>query len=93
MQSFTSTISHEFRTPLATSLMFIEQILEYTLEDSIRKVLVLINMQLNMLLCLVNDILDIKMINQGVYAPKIEKFNPNDIFRFIVQMFKPQSQI
>ena len=27
LQSYTSTISHEFRTPLATSLMFLESLL------------------------------------------------------------------
>ena len=56
--------------------MFLEQLMEKMLEESVRAVLVLIVMQLNMLLCLVNDVLDIKMISQGNYDSKIEKFNP-----------------
>ena len=71
--------------------MFLEQLMEKTLEESVRAVLVLIVMQLNMLLCLVNDVLDIKMISQGNYDSKIEKFNPKSIFDFIVAMFDPQS--
>ena len=33
MESYTSTISHEFRTPLATSIMFLEQLLSIMLKD------------------------------------------------------------
>ena len=29
LESLTSTISHDFRTPVATSLMFLEQVLAY----------------------------------------------------------------
>ena len=65
LESFTSTISHEFRTPVSNALMILEQLLEGTLEKSIREILVLVFVQLNMLLCLVNDILDIKMISSG----------------------------
>ena len=65
LESFTSTISHEFRTPVSNALMILEQLLEGALEKSIRQILVLVFVQLNMLLCLVNDILDIKMISSG----------------------------
>ena len=33
LESYTSTISHEFRTPLSTSLMFLEQILSNAEEE------------------------------------------------------------
>jgi len=49
----------------------------------------LIISQLNMLLCLVNDVLDIKMILHNKYEAKVEKFNPLSILDFIQQMFKP----
>ena len=62
LESFTSTISHEFRTPLATTLMFIEQIMREKLAQSVLDVLNMIINQLNLLLCLVNDVLDMKMI-------------------------------
>ena len=50
-------------------------------------------MQLSMLLCLVNDILDIKMIASGKFNLKNEIFDPKAVFDFIIAMFKPQSKI
>ena len=50
--------------------------------------------QLNLLLCLVNDVLDIKMIQSQKFQPKVEKFNPvKDVLEFIVAMFNPQAQM
>ena len=63
LESFTSTISHEYRTPLGTSLMFLESVLESdSLSEEQRGLLNLVVCQLNLLLCLVNDMLDIKLI-------------------------------
>lgn len=60
MQSSTSTVSHEFRTPLATSIMFLENILQVTTDKHQRSTLEIVISQLNFLLSLVNDILDLK---------------------------------
>ena len=46
-----------------------------------------------MLLCLVNDVLDIKMIIHKKYEAKLEKFNPLNILNFIQQMFSPQAEM
>ena len=63
MQSYTSTISHEFRTPLGTSLMFLEQLLQgKKLDKATEQIINLIISQLNFLLCMVNDVLDMKLI-------------------------------
>ena len=48
--------------------------------------------QLNLLLSLVNDMLDLKMIKEGKYDPKLEIFNPSLTLDFIVSMFQPHSQ-
>ena len=54
----------------------------------------LIVSQLNLLLCLVNDVLDIKMIQSQKFEPKVEKFNPvKDVLEFIVAMFNPQAEM
>ena len=43
LESYTSTISHEFRTPLGTSLMFLEQMLnEMKLNKSSKRVIGLV---------------------------------------------------
>ena len=93
LESFTSTISHDFRTPLGTSLMFLEQLMSQEFNKGVMTVLNLIVQQLNFLLCLVNNVLDIKMIQQGIYDQKVEKFNPQSTIDFCVAMFKPQSQL
>jgi signal transduction histidine kinase len=66
LQSYTSTMSHEFRTPLGTSLMFLENLMNTEgLPQSVLDKLNIIIMQLTFLLSLVNGILDIKMIESG----------------------------
>lgn len=42
-----------------------------------------------MLLCLVNDSLDMQLIEQGLFVPKVEMFSPEDTFKFIISMFEP----
>jgi len=36
--------------------------------------------QVNLLLCLVNDMLDIKLIEEGKFVPKNSLFKPRDAF-------------
>jgi len=60
------------------------------------KAISLINLvasQLNLLLSLVNDVLDIKLIEQGHFAPKLEDFNPVHILVFIKAMFEAQAKM
>ena len=94
LESYTSTISHEFRTPLGTSLMFLERLqADSSLSESSFHIINLIISHMNLLLSLVNDVLDIKMIKQGKYEVKSETFNPVNLLDFIVAMFVPQSQM
>ena len=89
LESYTSTISHEFRTPLSTSLMFLEGILQSTQDGNARHTLQLIISQLHLLLCLVNDVLDIKLIESGKFEPKLIEFSPLETLLFIKDMFSP----
>ena len=49
--------------------------------------------QINMLVCLVNDILDRKLIEMGSFSKKMEEFKPKQIFNFIEQMFASQAEM
>ena len=62
MESYTATISHEFKTPLSTSLMFIENLLTTFMHEKQRYLCQLIQRQLFFLLSLVNDLIDLKLI-------------------------------
>ena len=65
----------------------LEQLMSLNLGKKATRVLELVINQLNLLLCLVNDVLDMKMIEQDKYEPKQERFSPQSILKFIVNMF------
>ena len=73
--------------------MFLDQLMKLILSENARSILILIISQLNLLLCLVNDVLDIKLIDQGKYNSSSETFSPKSAIDFIVTMFHPLSQI
>ena len=85
------TLSHEFRTPLSSSLMVLEQLLQYELKDQCRRLVLLIVSQINLLLCLVNDMLDLKMIEMDKFVTRMEPFPVIQTFKFILDIFKLQS--
>ena len=87
------TISHEFRTPLSTSLMFLETLLSEQLTASGRRLVKIVISQINLLLCLVNDILDFKLIEEEKFLAKEEVFSPKSTLEFIANMFSPQSEM
>lgn len=43
--------------------------------------------QINLLICLVNDILDLKLLDQNKLQQKITEFNPNETFKFVMNIF------
>ena len=88
------TVSHEFRTPLSSSLMLLENMLSnFSLPEPAKEVIWLIISQVNMLLCLVNDSLDMQLIEQDKFVPKVEVFSPAETFKFILNMFAPNLKI
>lgn len=73
--------------------MFLEQMIDQMILDKeSNNVLNLVISQLNLLLSLVSDVLDMKLINEGMFNSQMESFNPKSTLDFIVAMFKPQSQ-
>ena len=53
---------------MTTTLMFLESLIVEHLSQSGQKLIKLITMQINLLLCLVNDILDIKLIEEDKFV-------------------------
>ena len=63
LQNYTSTISHEFRTPLGTSKQFLQSVLDRgNLHIVDKKEIELVLTQLSLLENLVQGVLDIKLI-------------------------------
>ena len=92
LESYTAMISHEFRTPLATALMFIDIILGTLTDEFCIKYLDAIKSSLHMLLSLVSDMLDLKMIKEDKFMNNIKQFSPNQVLAFVKEMFSLQAK-
>ena len=79
LESYTAMISHEFRTPLATALMFIDIILGRTADEFVIKYLDAIKSSMFMLLSLVSDMLDLRMIRENQFKIETKIFNPQKV--------------
>jgi len=67
--------------------MFLQTLLEISNEPTQQRLIKIVSCQLEFLLSLVGDMLDIKMIEKGVFEPKLENFNPKETLDFIGLMF------
>lgn len=79
------------RSPLTTSLMFLESILGQNLGVQAKRMVMIVIAQINLLLASVNDMLDLRLIEENKFRPKIDLFSPNETFKFILSMFQPLS--
>ena len=59
------TLSHEFRAPLCSMLMILEGVLQSVEMEVFREKLLLVIASINLLICLVSDMLDYKMFEKG----------------------------
>jgi len=90
------TVSHEMRTPLngiqqAVSQLFSLDDLSPISRQRNKQLLKIIFFQSNLLECFVNDQLDLKMIQGGVYKQNISVFDPETVIRLVQEMFKDQA--
>ena len=71
--------------------MFLERILSEVMGAQAKSYLQIVIYQINLLLCLVNDILDLKLIEEKQFEQKIESFKLRECFSFISNMFATAS--
>ena len=60
--------------------MLLETLLNSVAAESTRQVILVVIAQMNLLLCLVNDILDLKMIQSNRFVTRQQEFCPTDTF-------------
>ena len=77
LESQTSMVSHEFRTPIGTALMFIDLVIEIITQAEALRLLNIVKSSLNLLLSLVQDMLDLKMIKENKFKIQKSVFDPN----------------
>ena len=106
-ECLTATVSHEMRTPLGTSLFFIQMLIkmlqksnasgqaERSESDSEKALhyLQLVQSQLNFIMSFVNDLLDLRQLRDKVFSLVSETLDPNEILDDLINIFKPQSEM
>ena len=85
------TLSHEFRAPLSSILMILEGMLQLIVDGVLREKILIVIAQINLLICLVQDMLDYKMFEQGQFVTRKERFSPAETFRFVLSIFAQQA--
>ena len=86
------TLSQEVKTPLTSVLMLLESVLKYVDKSKVSLVFAIVS-QVNLLLCLFNDILDLKLIEQGSFVIMKEDFNPLVTFKYVMKIFEQQAKM
>jgi len=82
-------ISHEFRTPLATALIFISLLLQQVKDAKSTEYLNLIKNSLNLLMSLVNNLVDLKLIKENCFRPQAQTFSPLEALKFVRSLLLP----
>ena len=54
--------------------MVLENMMQFEMQESCKRLVLLLISQMNLLLCLVNDMLDLKMIEMGEFVSRKEPF-------------------
>ena len=90
-ESYTGMMSHEFQTPLQTSLMLIDLILNENPSDLAARYLNAMKTSLIMLLYLVNDLLDMKAMMDEKFFANMCTFCPLEAFNQVLEATRSQA--
>ncbi|MFN8257248.1 MAG: two-component regulator propeller domain-containing protein [Bacteroidales bacterium] len=86
---FFTNVSHEFRTPLTLIIGPIDSLLESgNLSNQVKSVLILMHRNANRLLRLVNQLLDLRKVEEGNLKLQAREINLNEFINEIVQSFE-----
>jgi signal transduction histidine kinase len=73
--------------------MFLQSLLSSQLSEQVCNIVKLVIAQVNILLALVNDVLDLKLIEENQFEPNLQIFNLKETFEFLKNMFKGLSNV
>lgn len=83
LNSYASMMSHEFRTPLETSLMYLEMVLELITDDKCHDMINIVKISLSLLKNLVLDMVDLRMIKANRFKSHKKTFSPTKVLKFV----------
>ena len=70
--------------------MMMQMMLKELVNESQRQVMSIIISQINLIVCLVNDIVDLKRIEEGRFFVQRTNFNPRETLKFVMGIFDHQ---
>ena len=82
------------RTPLGLILQTSERLASLVSrgDNKIQTLVKMIFYQSQLMLCFVNDLLDLKQMKHGVYKQIIIIFDPNEVLQLMIDMFSYQAE-
>lgn len=87
------SLSAKFRTPLTTTLMVLENLYAKIVDEAIKKTCMIVISEINLLICLIYDLMDLKLLDNMQYSVKKQLFEVESIFTFIQTMFASQAEL
>ena len=87
-------MSHEMRTPLATAIFFLSQLIMILQNPSsqVSRYMSLMMSQLTLVQSFVEDLLDMRQFKDGVLTLVKDSFNPNEVLDLVQSIFEPQTK-
>ena len=73
--------------------MILETVLQNLAKEALRETICVVISQVNLLLCLVTDMLDLKLLEQGKFVARKETFKIADVFHFVFKIFEFQAKL
>ncbi|MCP4344944.1 MAG: response regulator [Desulfobacterales bacterium] len=89
---FLASMSHEIRTPMNAIMGFTELLRSKIKDEQLKRYLSNISSSGKMLLCLINDILDLSKIEAGKLKLEYEAIDPRSVFNEIKQVFSHRTK-
>lgn len=87
------SLSHKVRTPLTTTLMILEGLYSKIEDEAIKRTFMVVISEINLLICLFNDLMDLKLLDSREFSARKEVFDVKSIFEFIITMFAQQAEL
>lgn len=63
--------------------MILENIYIKVLDEAIKRTILIVISEINLMICLVNDLMDLKLLESKEYVAKKDEFSIKNIFTFI----------
>ena len=84
-------MKHDFKAPLLSMLSLLENLLDSLTDKAMRRIVSLVIFQINIQLCRVGNILDLKLLEEGKFEISGELFSLVDTFKSVLDLFKQQA--